>query len=232
MAPAVSARSRDEVTPFGGFRTPRDEWRRQLSRACGRLPIARPRDDAATNFNRRPARADGRARGVRPAHHGREPARIPRARTHRARGGIRALRRRGNPRDALPDPLERAAEALRAEPPARLRVLDAGRRALPRERLFPAGGGGRGLPSHSAGDQDDGGAGAAGRAAHARAGAARTRARHRPDRLRQVDDARGDHRRDQPHPVGAHPHRRGSDRVRPPPQEVHRQPARDRPGRD
>ena len=63
-------------------------------------------------------------------------------------------------------------------------------------------------------------------------GAARPRARHRPDRLGQVDDARGDHRRDQPHPVGAHPHRRGPDRVRAPPQEVHRQPARDRPRRD
>ncbi len=229
MAPAVSVEPHNEVTPFGGFRTPRGGWRRQLSRACGRLPIARPRDDAATNFNRRPARADGRARGFRLAHHGREPARVPRARTHRARGGIRALRRRGNPVDALPDPLERAAEAFRAEPAARLRVLDAGSRALPRQRLLPARGGGRGLPSHPAGDQDDGGAATAGRPPHAGGEAARPRARHRPDRLRQVDDARGDHRRDQPHPLGAHPHRRGSDRVRPPPQEVHRQPARDRP---
>ena len=61
---------------------------------------------------------------------------------------------------------------------------------------------------------------------------ARPRARHRPDRLRQVDDARGADRRDQPHARRAHPHDRGPDRVRAPAQALHRQPARDRRRRD
>ena len=64
------------------------------------------------------------------------------------------------------------------------------------------------------------GAGDAGRAA------ARPRARHRPDRQRQVDDAGGDARQDQRRAARAHPHDRGSDRVHPPAQELPRQPAR------
>ena len=55
------------------------------------------------------------------------------------------------------------------------------------------------------------------------------RARDRPDRLGQVDDARGDDRRHQPRPAHEpHPHDRGPDRVRAPAQELHRQPARGR----
>ena len=49
-----------------------------------------------------------------------------------------------------------------------------------------------------------------------------------PDRLRQVDVAGGDDRRDQRDPARPHPHDRGPDRVPAPPQEVRREPARDR----
>ena len=49
----------------------------------------------------------------------------------------------------------------------------------------------------------------------ARRQAARPRARHRPDRLGQVDDARVAARPRQPHAARAHPHDRGSDRVPP-----------------
>ena len=51
---------------------------------------------------------------------------------------------------------------------------------------------------------------------------------HRSDRERQVDHAGGDARPHQREPARAHHHDRGSDRVHPQPQEVHRQPARDR----
>ena len=56
--------------------------------------------------------------------------------------------------------------------------------------------------------------------------AARPRARHRPDRQRQVDDAGGDDRQDQLRAARAHPHDRGSDRVHPPAQELPGEPAR------
>ena len=58
------------------------------------------------------------------------------------------------------------------------------------------------------------------------------RARHRPDRLGQVDLARGDDRRDQPHARGAHHHDRGPDRVRARAPPLHDQPARARQRRD
>ena len=64
--------------------------------------------------------------------------------------------------------------------------------------------------------------------ARVHAQAARLRARHRPDRLGQVDLARGDDRRDQPHARGAHHDDRGPDRVPARAQEVPRQPARAR----
>ena len=105
------------------------------------------------HFDRRPARADGRARRFRPSRHGRQPARVPRARAHRARRRLRAVHAGRHARAALSHPLERAAEALRAEAPARLRVLDAGPRPLPRQRLLPARSRRRSVPSHSAGDQ-------------------------------------------------------------------------------
>ena len=75
--------------------------------------------------------------------------RDPRARAHRAPRGLRAARRRGHAAALLPDPLERAAEAPRDQAPARLRVLDSRRRALPRQRLLPARGGRRRVPSDS-----------------------------------------------------------------------------------
>ena len=70
-------------------------------------------------------------------------------------------------------------------------------------------------------------------AAHrARRQAARPRARHRADRLGQVDDARVAAPPHQPHAARAHPHDRGPDRVPAHARQLHRQPARDRPGRD
>ena len=64
--------------------------------------------------------------------------------------------------------------------------------------------------------------------ARARRRAARDHPRHRDDRLRQVDDARGDDRPHQRHARGAHRHDRGSDRVRPPRHALDDQPARGR----
>ena len=55
---------------------------------------------------------------------------------------------------------------------------------------------------------------------------ARAGARDGPDRERQVDDAGGDDRQDQHRAPRAHPDDRGSDRVHPPAQGLHRQPAR------
>ncbi len=49
---------------------------------------------------------------------------------------------------------------------------------------------------------------------------------HRPHRQRQVDHPRHDDRHHQHHAQGSHHHHRGPDRVRAPPQELHRQPAR------
>ena len=103
-----------------------------------------------------------------------------------------------------------------------------GPRALPRQRLLPARERRRGVPPDPRPDPH------ARRAADARAAlrpvreAARPRARDRPDRLRQVDHARGAHRPDQPRPLGAHPHDRGPDRVPALAPALHRQPARDR----
>ena len=62
--------------------------------------------------------------------------------------------------------------------------------------------------------------------------AARARARHRSDRLGQVDHARLADRRDQRDSRRAHHDDRGPDRVPPRAQEVHRQPARARLRRD
>ena len=57
---------------------------------------------------------------------------------------------------------------------------------------------------------------------------ARARARHRPDRFWQVDDARGAHRPREPHARRPHRHRRGPDRVPARQQEGAHQPARGR----
>ena len=127
MARRVSAARRASiVSPVRGIRTlPRTvrESTAALKASQTRVPIARSRDYAAAHFHRRPARADGRARRVRPARHGREPAGVPCARAHRARRRLRAAHRGRHACAPLPHPLERAAEELRAEAPARLRVL-------------------------------------------------------------------------------------------------------------
>ena len=103
-----------------------------------------------------------------------------------------------------------------------------GRRPLPRERLLAAREPRGRVPHDSGLAQDARGARAADVAPRPDEQAARPRARHRPDRLGQVDDALGADRRDQPKPRRPHHHHRGPDRVPAPPQEVRRQPARDR----
>ena len=70
------------------------------------------------------------------------------------------------------------------------------------------------------------GAGPAAGPGHAGRSSARSRAGHRPDRQRQVDDARRDARQDQRRAPRPHPHHRGPDRVHPPAQELPGQPAR------
>ena len=57
----------------------------------------------------------------------------------------------------------------------------------------------------------------------------RPRPRDRSDGFGQVHDTGIDHRPHQRDTRAAHPHHRGPDRIRPPPQAVGRQPARDRP---
>ena len=61
--------------------------------------------------------------------------------------------------------------------------------------------------------------------------AERARARDRRDRLRQVDDARRHHRREQPRLRRPHRHHRQAARVRPPPRPVHHPAPRGRPRR-
>ena len=101
-------------------------------------------------------------------------------------------------RPRLPDRLDRAAEAARDEAPARLLVLGSGPRALPRQRLLPAREHRRRVPHDPGADQDARGAEPARAPLRARRQAARPRPRHRPDRLRQVDDARRAARPHQP----------------------------------
>ncbi len=62
--------------------------------------------------------------------------------------------------------------------------------------------------------------------AELRRSAARSRARHRPDRQRQVNDAGGDDRSDQYFQARAHPDDRGPDRISAQPQDLSRQSAR------
>ena len=101
-----------------------------------------------------------------------------------------------------------------------------GQGPLPRERVHAAR---RASAAFRLIPHDDADAALARPAARARGvhqEAARVRARHRPDRLGQVHDARRDARPDQRDAAGAHPHDRGPDRVPAQAQEVHRQPAR------
>ena len=127
-------------------------------------------------------------------------------------------------------------DALRRHVPGdqRRRLLVRARRPrpLPRQRLPRPARRGRGLPNHSDQGHDHRGA----RPAADPQGGLRQgegpRAGHRPDRLRQVDHAGGDDRLHQRELRGAHPHHRGSDRVRAPLEEVPGQPARGRAAHD
>ena len=123
-------------------------------------------------------------------------------------------------------------KVLETKPADRLLPLDSRPRALPRQHLLSARGRRRRLPAHPGQDQDARAARHSDAALRARRQAPRARARHRADRLGQVDDARLAARPHQPLPARAHPHDRGPDRVPAPPRDLHRQPARDRPGRD
>ena len=160
-----------------------------------------------------PARGRGAAR-VRPPPDRRRPADDPPARPARAPRGLPGAHARGHARVHLLDPHDRAAPPPRERPPARLRLRRARPRPLPRQRLLPAQRRRRGVPPDPERDHPDRRARPAVRRPRAGAPPARPRARDRPDRLRQDDLARGDDRRDQPHPRRAHRHDRGPDRVR------------------
>ena len=145
-----------------------------------------------------------------------------------AAGGLSGPVRDRYARDHLLDPHRRPAPAPGDQLAARLRLLDPRPRALPRQRLLPARRDRRGLPSDPVRADLDRRARAARGGARVHAPPARLRARHRSDRLGQVDLAGGDDRRDQPHARGAHHDDRGPDRVPARAQEVPRQPARAR----
>ena len=125
----------------------------------------------------------------------------------------------------------RAEEALRGGARARLLVRHPRHRALPLQRLQPARRRRRGLPRHPRADQGLQRARAAGRCSATLAERPRGLVLVTgPTGSRQVDDAGGDDRQDQHRAARAHPHHRGSDRVRPPAQGLPRQPARGAPG--
>ena len=129
--------------------------------------------------------------------------------------GYPKLDAHGHARDHLLDPHQRPAPAAGDRLAARLRLLDPRPRPLPRQRLLPArariGAAFRLIPSSITLDRRA--RPAARRPRASRKQAARLRARHRPDRLGQVDVARGDDRRDQRDARGAHHDDRGPDRV-------------------
>src|SRR5436190_2306632 len=199
--------------------------------AFGAVKKGSPRADssveayAAHLFNRRSARADGRAQRVRPARDHRHAAGHARAREHRAPRRLRAADGRGYAAAALPGPFERAPGAARDQAAARFLPLDSRPRAVSRQRVLPARVPRGGLPADPRRAEDARGAGPSRVAPSVGGEAARNRPRHRPDGIRQVDDARRADRRDQPEPVGAHPDGGGPDRVPAPPQAVHRQSA-------
>ena len=121
---------------------------------------------------------------------------------------------------------------LEIEPPDRLRVLDPRPRPLPRQRLLPARVARRRLPSDPDRDQD---------ARGARPPARLHELTDRPRGLVLVTGPTGSGKSTtlaalideiNRNARGAHPHDRGPDRVRAPPQALHRQPARDRRRRD
>ncbi len=110
-------------------------------------------------------------------------------------------------------PHRRAEAPLRGEPRARPLLRHQGPGPLPRQHLQPARRHGRRLPADPLRDPRlQGARSPAGRRGDLQQ-AARPGARHRPHRLRQVDDARGDDRQDQPRAPRAHHHHRGPGRV-------------------
>src|SRR5438093_12260208 len=93
---------------------------------------------ARGQLNRRAARAHGGGECLRPPCDDGDAPCYSRAWRSRAPRRLRHARRRADAAAAVPHPFERTAEELRAQPPARLLVLDPRPRALPRERLLPA----------------------------------------------------------------------------------------------
>ena len=165
---------------------------------------------------------------------GRLRAGRPRQRASRAAERLRSPERPRTPSGCSTGSSRRSSRSTsRTEAPARLLVLAPRPRALPRQRLLPAREPRRRLPHHPDRAEDARSSSACPpvlQELHDEA--ARPRPRHRPDRLGQVDDARRDDRRDQPHARRSHHDHRGSDRVPPQTQALHREPARDRPRRD
>src|SRR6266540_2735939 len=141
------------------------------------LPMTRS-SYAAGQLHRRAARAHGGTECLRPPCDDGDTTCYSRARRSRAAGRLRVALAPGNAGAPLPDPLERAAEAARAQPPARLLVLDARTGTLPCQRLLPARVDRGCLPSDPDGAEDARGARHPGLAARARREAARARPRH------------------------------------------------------
>ncbi|CAA9504834.1 MAG: Twitching motility protein PilT, partial [uncultured Solirubrobacteraceae bacterium] len=181
---------------------------------------------------RRPAHRGPGASRLRPAPLGQPAPDDPGPRPARADGGLPRARSHDDARAHLRDPLQRPAPAAGDGLAARLRLLHPEHRALPRQRVLPAQRDRRGVPPDPVGHHPDRRARPAGRRPRLLHQAARPRPRHGPDRLGQEHVAGGHDRRDQLHARGPHPHRGGPDRVPALPQEVARQPARDRRGRD
>ena len=174
------------------------------SRSCGRCRRAR-RFRPALQDRLTPARAHRRtsAQAAGP---------IADARRHRAHG------RRG--------PARRPVERVRADQRGRLRLLDAGDRPVPRQRLPRAWFGRAGLPPGLRRRHRARGPRAAAGASRAGARAAWSGARHRPDGLGQDHDARRHDRPHQQQPRGSRRHHRGPDRGSALRQAVDDQPAR------
>ena len=120
-------------------------------------------------------------------------------------------------------------KTVRGKPRVRLLVRGAQPRALPRQRVRPAARRRRRVPDDSAQGALARGPQRAEGVRRAHRPAARPHPVHRPDRLRQVDHARGDGQPRQRERLRAHPHDRGPDRVPARIEEVPHQPARARP---
>ena len=170
----------------------RPDWRRSSPHALSKGGLDEPR------LRSRPP-SDGR-RSTPPTSHlaaGFPPAVRVRGQDRPRWTATTPLTPAGHARDRLLDPQRRPAQAVRERPAARLRLRDPRRRPLPRQLLLPARLDLGRLPPHPSRDPGPRLARPAGGARGVHPQAARLRPRHRPDRLRQVDDARLDGRRDQ-----------------------------------